>query len=71
MNYTILSISKTIFLHQNKILMRVNFINNIITFQSTGKSQNTVGLAEEIGCGNDIVLSIICQRNEPRQNKNK
>ena len=38
--------------------------------KKVGKSQNTFAKAEEIGCGNDLILSWIC--NELRQNnKNK
>ena len=35
--------------------------------QKVGKSQNKLVVAEDIGCGNDIILSKIGQGNELRQ----
>ena len=37
-------------------------------FQKVGKSQDKIGVAERIGCLNDIVLSKIGRENELRQN---
>ena len=46
--------------------MGVNFIKNYqnLVISKSGKSQNEVGLAEEIGSEKDIVWSKIGQRNE-------
>ena len=51
--------------------MGVNFIKKYKKwfFEKVWKSQNKVAVAEEIGCGIDIVLSKIGRANELRQNK--
>ena len=41
----------------------------ILLFQIFGKSQNKVVVAEETGCGNDIVFSKIGWENDLRQKK--
>ena len=47
----------------NKICIGVNFIKNVknCLFKKSGKSQNKVAVAEEIGYGNDKHLSKIGQ----------
>ena len=60
-------------LYQNKISMGVNFIKNHqnLVISKVGKSQNKVGVTEEIGSGNEIVLSKIGWGDELRQSKSK
>ena len=41
----------------------------ILFFQKVGKSQDKVGVAKEIGCGNDIILRKIGWEIKLRQNK--
>ena len=40
---------------------------NLVIFKKLGKSQNKVGVAEEIGCGNDKVVIEFGQVNELKQ----
>ena len=52
-----------------KILRGVSFKRNIKIwlFQKVGKSQNKVGVAKEIGCGNDKALNKFCRGKDMRQ----